>query len=64
MRCWLQAQLNVELTCNIFSFFFSVRGGDFIKSFVYGSMDGLITTFSVVAAVVGGDMEVGTVLVL
>jgi len=27
-------------------------------------MDGLITTFSVVAAVVGGDMEVGTVLVL
>ncbi len=40
------------------------RGGDFIKSFVYGSMDGIITTFSVVAAVVGGDMAVGTVLVL
>jgi hypothetical protein len=47
-----------------FFFFFFQRGGDFLKSIVYGSMDGLITTFAVVTAVVGGDLKVGTVLIL
>jgi VIT1/CCC1 family predicted Fe2+/Mn2+ transporter len=38
--------------------------GQYIKSFVYGAMDGLITTFAVVSAVVGGELSVGTVLIM
>jgi hypothetical protein len=37
------------------------RGGEFVKSIVYGSMDGIVTTFSVVSGVVGGNIVVGAV---
>lgn len=39
-------------------------GGEYLKSFVYGAMDGLITTFAVVSAVVGGGLAIGTVLIM
>ena len=39
-------------------------GGDYLKSMVYGAMDGLITTFAVVSAVVGGELKIGTVLIM
>jgi DNA damage-binding protein 1 len=41
-----------------------VRGGDFLKSIVYGGMDGIITTFAVVSAVAGGNLSQGTVLIM
>jgi len=40
------------------------KGGEFVKSIVYGSMDGIVTTFSVVSGVVGGRIAVGAVLIL
>jgi len=39
-------------------------GGEFVKSLVFGGMDGIITTFAVVAAVKGGDLPVKTVLIM
>lgn len=40
------------------------RGGDYLKSMVYGGMDGIITTFAVVAGVQGASLAIGVVLVL
>lgn len=31
--------------------------GEYVKSIVYGGMDGIVTTFAVVAAVVGGSLS-------
>jgi len=41
-----------------------LKGGDFIKSFVYGGMDGTITTFAVVSAVAGAALSPGIVLIM
>ncbi len=39
-------------------------GGSSIKSLVYGGLDGIITTFAVVAGVAGADLATGIVLIL
>lgn len=39
-------------------------GSEFIKSIVFGGLDGVITTFSTIAAVAGGSLNTNTVLVL
>lgn len=38
--------------------------GQYIKSIVYGGLDGIITTFAVVAGVAGADLQLGVVLIL
>ena len=38
--------------------------GENIKSVVYGGMDGIITTFSVVAGASGGGLDVSVILIL
>jgi len=39
-------------------------GGNFIKSFVYGGLDGILTTFSIVAGTVGSSLPAAIVVVL
>jgi len=39
-------------------------GGDYIKSIVYGGLDGITTTFAVVAGVVGGSIAVQVIIIL
>lgn len=39
-------------------------GGQYIKSMVYGGLDGIITTFAVVAGVAGAKLEASIVLIL
>ena len=36
----------------------------FLKDFVYGAMDGIVTTFAVVAGVIGASLETRTILIL
>ena len=38
--------------------------GQYIKSFVYGGLDGIVTTFAVVAGVAGANLSSGVVLIL
>jgi len=38
--------------------------GKYLKSMVYGGLDGLISTFAVVAGVTGADLSVGVLLIL
>ncbi len=38
--------------------------GKYLKSIVYGGLDGIITTFAVVAGVAGASLEAGVVLIL
>jgi len=38
--------------------------GKYLKSIVYGGLDGIITTFAVVAGVSGARLEVGVVLIM
>ncbi len=38
-------------------------GSDYIKSIVFGGLDGIITTFAIVASVVGANLPVQVVLV-
>ena len=38
--------------------------GQYIKSFVYGGLDGIVTTFAVVAGVAGANLSVSVVLIL
>jgi len=40
------------------------KGGQYIKSLVYGGLDGIITTFSTVAGVNGAKLTYGVVLIL
>lgn len=40
------------------------NSGEYIGDFVYGGIDGVITTFAVVAGVAGADLSAGIVLVL
>jgi VIT1/CCC1 family predicted Fe2+/Mn2+ transporter len=40
------------------------EGGQRIKSLVYGGLDGIITTFAVVAGVAGAQLNVGIVLIM
>ena len=40
------------------------EGGSSIKSLVYGGLDGIITTFAVVAGVAGAELAAGIVLIL
>lgn len=40
------------------------NAGDFIKSIIFGGMDGIITLFAIVASISGSDLNVETVLVL
>ncbi|WP_373470668.1 VIT1/CCC1 transporter family protein [Carnobacterium alterfunditum] len=40
------------------------RGGQYIKSIVYGGLDGIITTFAVVAGSLGGELSFRVVLIL
>jgi len=39
-------------------------GGNFLKSFVYGGLDGILTTFSIVAGTVGSSLGAAVVVVL
>lgn len=39
-------------------------GSEFVKSLVFGGLDGVITTFSTIASVAGGALPIETVLVL
>ena len=39
-------------------------GSEFVKSLVFGGLDGVITTFSTIASVAGGSLGIETVLVL
>lgn len=38
--------------------------GEFVKSMVYGGLDGIITTFAVVAGVVGGALDTRIIIIL
>ncbi len=38
--------------------------GSLVKSFVYGGLDGIVTTFAVVAGVAGADLVTGVVFIL
>jgi len=38
--------------------------GQYIKSFVYGGLDGIVTTFAVVAGVAGANLSASVVLIL
>jgi len=40
------------------------KGGEFLKSLVYGGLDGIITTFAIVMGALGAGLGLGTVLVL
>ena len=40
------------------------RAGDFVKSIVYGGLDGIVTTFAVVSGASGAGMGTGVVLVM
>lgn len=40
------------------------RGGKYIKSLVYGGLDGIITTFAVVSGVAGASLAVRVVIIL
>jgi vacuolar iron transporter family protein len=40
------------------------RSGEHIKSFIYGGLDGIITTFAIVAGVAGASLSSGVVLIL
>eukprot|EP01025_Chloroclados_australasicus_P011996 TRINITY_DN15440_c0_g1_i2.p1 TRINITY_DN15440_c0_g1~~TRINITY_DN15440_c0_g1_i2.p1 ORF type:complete len:324 (-),score=37.74 TRINITY_DN15440_c0_g1_i2:446-1417(-) len=39
-------------------------GGKYVKSLVFGGLDGIITTFAVVAAVAGGKLAAGVVVIM
>lgn len=41
-----------------------VRSGKYIKSIVYGGLDGIVTTFAVVAGSVGGELSLKVILIL
>jgi vacuolar iron transporter family protein len=41
-----------------------VSAGKYVKSFVYGGLDGIITTFAVVAGVAGAQLSASVVLIL
>ena len=38
--------------------------GKYIKSIVYGGLDGIVTTFAVVAGSVGGELSLNVILIL
>ena len=38
--------------------------GDFVKSLIFGGLDGIITTFAVVAAVAGSNMDSDVVILM
>merc|ERR1712154_51139 len=40
------------------------EAGEFIKSIIFGGLDGIITIFAIVASISGSDMKVETILVL
>lgn len=42
----------------------STSGGKYLKSLVYGGLDGIITTFAVVAGVVGANLSSAVILIL
>ncbi|MEX2578640.1 MAG: VIT1/CCC1 transporter family protein [Verrucomicrobiales bacterium] len=42
----------------------SAGGGQYLKSFVYGGLDGTITTFAVVAGVAGASLSANVILIL
>ena len=44
--------------------FITSAGSKYVKSIVWGGLDGIITTFSVVAAAVGGNLSRHVVLVM
>jgi len=39
-------------------------GSDFVKSLIFGGLDGVITTFSTIASVAGGQLSIETAIVL
>eukprot|EP01119_Soliformovum_irregulare_P002728 TRINITY_DN12988_c0_g1_i1.p1 TRINITY_DN12988_c0_g1~~TRINITY_DN12988_c0_g1_i1.p1 ORF type:complete len:265 (-),score=57.30 TRINITY_DN12988_c0_g1_i1:39-833(-) len=39
-------------------------GGRYLKSIVYGGLDGLVSTFAVVAGVIGADLTTGVLIIL
>lgn len=49
---------------NIFPHEIHNTQGKFLKSIVYGGLDGIITTFAVVSGVMGANLAVGIILVL
>lgn len=45
-------------------FSYRVHAHRYLKSFIYGGLDGIITTFAVVAGVAGASLSAGIVLIL
>lgn len=41
-----------------------IEAGKYVKSLIYGGVDGIITTFAIVAGVVGADLEFAAILIL
>ena len=42
----------------------STSGGKYLKSWIYGGLDGVVTTFAVVAGVVGANLSSAIILIL
>eukprot|EP00634_Sargassococcus_sp_CCMP2135_P014822 CAMPEP_0198671452 /NCGR_PEP_ID=MMETSP1467-20131203/86220_1 /TAXON_ID=1462469 /ORGANISM="unid. sp., Strain CCMP2135" /LENGTH=301 /DNA_ID=CAMNT_0044408253 /DNA_START=5 /DNA_END=910 /DNA_ORIENTATION=+ len=42
----------------------SMEAGEFVKSFVFGGLDGIITTFAIVAAATGANLSTNTVILM
>ena len=42
----------------------SGRGGNYLRDFIYGGIDGAVTTFAVVAGVVGAELSPGIIVIL
>jgi hypothetical protein len=42
----------------------ALSGGEYVKGIVYGGLDGIVTSFAVVAGVIGADMNANIVLIL
>ena len=56
--------IRVQLSVSVLSQVHGGVGSDYIKSIVFGGLDGIITTFSTIASVAGGGLAVESILTL